>query len=255
MIACKYARMIAALPLLPNLLPSLDLPLPGGDADGFADLFMTDLPWPLPETGSVAPQPAPLPPIMLPPFDGAEGGIPAETSGLPPALSGNAKGDDAALPDVEMPLPDPCAPDMPPPDAALPDIPAPASSPTPAKTTPAADTPPLAAPEPPADPVAHKVLERLSGLTAQDDLGPLQVVVEREGDQIRIVLMAERADTLDLMRRHADQLLADLSREGLANATCTFIHPPRAEEAAPSPDATHIDITAYRSASGLDLRL
>lgn len=54
------------------------------------------------------------------------------------------------------------------------------------------------------------------------ELGPMQLSISGEGDGLRIAITAERPDTLDLLRRHADQLLADLRQGGLAGATVSF---------------------------------
>ncbi|MGQ0564909.1 MAG: flagellar hook-length control protein FliK [Gemmobacter sp.] len=55
-----------------------------------------------------------------------------------------------------------------------------------------------------------------------DELGPLHLNVATEGDMLRIALTVERPETLDLLRRHADQLLADLRQAGFGHATLSF---------------------------------
>jgi flagellar basal-body rod modification protein FlgD len=55
-----------------------------------------------------------------------------------------------------------------------------------------------------------------------DELGRLHLHVMSEGDHLRIALTAERPETLDLLRRHADQLLADLRQAGFGGATLSF---------------------------------
>ena len=55
-----------------------------------------------------------------------------------------------------------------------------------------------------------------------DELGRLHLQVTTEGDTLRIALTVERPDTLDLLRRHADQLLGDLRQAGFGGATLSF---------------------------------
>ena len=107
-----------------------------------------------------------------------------------------------------------------------------------------------------------------------DELGPLHLHVTTEGDTLRIALTVERPDTLDLLRRHADQLLSDLRQAGFGGATLSFgqgtagdgrtaATPPRAAQApmAAAPDpAVAAPTPAFRhgQTSGnapLDLRL
>lgn len=57
---------------------------------------------------------------------------------------------------------------------------------------------------------------------APDELGRLHMHVTTEGDTLRIAMMVERPETLDLLRRHADQLLADLRQAGFGSATLSF---------------------------------
>lgn len=55
-----------------------------------------------------------------------------------------------------------------------------------------------------------------------DELGTLHMRVSMEGDSLRITLLADRPETLDLLRRHGDQLLADLRNLGFGGATLGF---------------------------------
>ena len=57
---------------------------------------------------------------------------------------------------------------------------------------------------------------------APDELGRLHMHVTTEGDNLRIAMTVERPDTLDLLRRHSDQLLADLRQAGFGGATLSF---------------------------------
>ncbi|MDH2326550.1 flagellar hook-length control protein FliK [Cereibacter sp. SYSU M97828] len=92
-----------------------------------------------------------------------------------------------------------------------------------------------------------------------DGLGDIQVMFEREGDATRITLVAERAETVDLMRRHADQLQNELAREGLADADLSFAE--RQQNRQTTSEETSgeaplaIALPPSVPASGLDLRL
>jgi flagellar hook-length control protein FliK len=55
-----------------------------------------------------------------------------------------------------------------------------------------------------------------------EELGQMHMQVTTEGEVLRIAMTVERPDTLDLLRRHADQLLADLRQAGLGDATLSF---------------------------------
>lgn len=55
-----------------------------------------------------------------------------------------------------------------------------------------------------------------------DELGRLHMQVTTEGNILRIAMTVERPDTLDLLRRHSDQLLADLRQAGFGGATLSF---------------------------------
>jgi len=57
---------------------------------------------------------------------------------------------------------------------------------------------------------------------APEDLGSLQFTMTRTPDGMHIHLAVDQPATLDLLRRHADQLLADLRSAGFADATLGF---------------------------------
>lgn len=98
-----------------------------------------------------------------------------------------------------------------------------------------------------------------------EELGPLRLSMVGEGDLIRIVVQAERPDTLDLVRRHADLLVQELRQAGFAGADLSFGH--WQERAPPQPPAPVPDVVpppeppapdwpqAPVATSGLDLRL
>ncbi len=105
---------------------------------------------------------------------------------------------------------------------------------------------------------------------APDELGALRVQVSGEGDAMRLTLAAERPETLDLMRRHGDALLADLRQSGHGGAALAFGQwsGPAGSPARGAPartDSTDDDATSpapapapaatRHGAAGLDLRL
>ncbi len=57
---------------------------------------------------------------------------------------------------------------------------------------------------------------------AADELGPLRLIIRGEGDRIEVHVMAESAGTLDLMRRHAEQLAQELRHAGYRQAEMSF---------------------------------
>lgn len=54
------------------------------------------------------------------------------------------------------------------------------------------------------------------------ELGHLRFMIRHDGDQVNVILTVERPDTLDLIRRHVEQLLGDLRQAGFADATLSF---------------------------------
>lgn len=122
--------------------------------------------------------------------------------------------------------------------------------------------------------VAALVLDGRSGVTEVHldpvELGPVQIAISGEGETLRITILAERPETLDLLRRNADQLLADLRQGGLAGGTIGFggggtgrgDHPPPPESAAPTTSPPHIhqpaafsSVTWATGTAALNLRL
>ena len=98
------------------------------------------------------------------------------------------------------------------------------------------------------------------------ELGRLRFEMTRVGDQMLVHLVVERPETLDLMRRHADQLLDDLRACGFAEPQLSFGHwgqqqdaPDRPATSAalqtPPPPFPTAPPPAATSAGGLDLRL
>jgi hypothetical protein len=69
------------------------------------------------------------------------------------------------------------------------------------------------------------------------ELGAIRVHVTGEGEALRLMIVAERPETLDLMRRHADALRADLAGAGLGGTTLGFGSTPDRREP-PAPERT-----------------
>jgi flagellar hook-length control protein FliK len=103
-----------------------------------------------------------------------------------------------------------------------------------------------------------------------EELGRLRFEMTQSGDTIRVVLTVERADTLDLLRRNADHLMAEFKQAGFTGATLSFgqwgqggadqsARQPQDIESKPA-DAglNEVGFTqpkARRARTGLDLRL
>ena len=55
-----------------------------------------------------------------------------------------------------------------------------------------------------------------------EELGKIRFEIHQKGDQLRVFLAVERPETLDLLRRHADQLVQEFRAAGFAGATFSF---------------------------------
>ena len=55
-----------------------------------------------------------------------------------------------------------------------------------------------------------------------EELGRLTISIRHDGDFVRVTVIADRPETLDLMRRHGGDLLADLRQAGFAGASLNF---------------------------------
>lgn len=56
------------------------------------------------------------------------------------------------------------------------------------------------------------------------DLGKIRFEIHQQGDHVKVVLAVERPETLDLLRRHADQLIQEFRAAGFAGASLGFGH-------------------------------
>lgn len=117
-----------------------------------------------------------------------------------------------------------------------------------------------------AEAVVHAKAETLTRDSVAEDQGRVHVTLHRDGDDWRVVVSADNPATLDLMRRHADQLQQDLAQQGFGGAQLDFSDwtepdtpepPPDTGHAAPAPRAeiAHYTHSPLLPSSGLDLRL
>ena len=164
-----------------------------------------------------------------------------------PALAPRAEGGAAPLP-AAAPLPrklveggaaatlpaDPASASGPSADAGagLTDAPSLAGAAPPPPTGPApphiSAAPPVAAPLPAAVPaqIVQAAADSGSPVTeirlSPDELGSLRIELRTEGDRAFVTLCAERAETLDLLRRHSDRLAADFRAAGFVQVDLGF---------------------------------
>lgn len=74
--------------------------------------------------------------------------------------------------------------------------------------------------------VTQATAEAAPGVTdlrlSPEELGSVRIELRTEGDRVTVAISAERQDTLDLMRRHADRLAGDLRAAGFAQLDLSF---------------------------------
>ena len=146
-------------------------------------------------------------------------------------------------------------------EAAPKETPRPAPSVPPlltADTAPAAQSPvPLPAPAAPhivthphAEPppaVARQITEGLSAALAEpaagdrielvlrpEELGRVRFELRGEGDRLMVTLTADRPETMDLLRRHLPDLLAELEQAGYGGASLDFGQPGHSDRPPPT---------------------
>ncbi len=171
------------------------------------------------------PQPQPQPPAKgavqadaVP----ATGGVPRKSD--PSATSGPAPDTSTGTKDAVAHLPDrtagalPEAPAFAPSDPALPlrNDPRPVEARHPAQPMPPTVVPMLvdAARALPDAPVTLTL--------TPEDLGALRFEMQSRGDTIHVSLTVERPETLDMLRRHVEQLTGEFRQAGFANASFSF---------------------------------
>ncbi len=122
--------------------------------------------------------------------------------------------------------------------------------------------------------VAHLVVsqaaDRAELLLEPAELGRLRFEITQRGEGVQVIIMAERPETLDLLRRNGDQLLGDLRSMGFTGSDLSFGswggQPSKQDQpelsgdfAEPAPfSGAHVfnnNPAARRSGDGLDLRL
>lgn len=123
--------------------------------------------------------------------------------------------------------------------------------------------------------LAHSVAEsghsRAELILQPAELGRLRFDLVTQGDQVQVTLAAERPETLDLLRRHADELRQEFKASGLDAGTLSFGQWGNRGEQHAAPDPQGFDVAAEAtpslppvtrsaprlpvSGSGLDLRL
>jgi flagellar hook-length control protein FliK len=106
---------------------------------------------------------------------------------------------------------------------------------------------------------------------APEELGRLTISIRHEGESVRVTMIAERPETLDLLRRHAGDLVADLRQAGFSGTSLSFGHSGQGQSARfaenpqadkdptpsqPPPSETKLPAPSRSSkGSGMDLRL
>ena len=77
----------------------------------------------------------------------------------------------------------------------------------------------------PAQLLPHHAAAKTGGvdvLLQPEELGHVKFHIQQHGETVRILLSAERPETLDLLRRHSDQLLQEFRQSGFSQATLNF---------------------------------
>ena len=99
-----------------------------------------------------------------------------------------------------------------------------------------------------------------------EELGRLTISIRHDGDFVRVTVIADRPETLDLMRRHGGDLLADLRQAGFSGASLNFgqggqprfANPQAATKSEPlqhlPPETKPTAPSRSRKGSGVDLR-
>ncbi|MES2435845.1 MAG: flagellar hook-length control protein FliK [Pseudomonadota bacterium] len=116
---------------------------------------------------------------------------------------------------------------LPAPDHAVPPLTNPASPPPipPHQTVQMQILPPSLPATVPAQLIHHAAAAKTGGvdvLLQPEELGHVKFQIQQHGDTVRILLSAERPETLDLLRRHSDQLLQEFRQSGFSQASLNF---------------------------------
>jgi Flagellar hook-length control protein FliK len=112
--------------------------------------------------------------------------------------------------------------------------------------------------------------ERVEVILSPEELGHVRMDFRAEGDGMVVFVTAERQDTLDLLRRHGDQLVAELRQAGFSGTSLAFghwgqsprdAHHPTRDGAFPPPESRKPLIATLglkppeMAGQGLDLRI
>ena len=156
---------------------------------------------------------------------------PAQQSAAPasaqllPAMTAKPTDDAAVTPSPPAALPDQTTlqpvSDQPPPQAN-PISPQPIPPHQPAQPQ---ALPPSLATAVPAQLLHHTTAAKTGGvdvLLQPEELGHVKFQIQQHGETVRILLSAERPETLDLLRRHSDQLLQEFRQSGFSQASLNF---------------------------------
>ncbi|WP_175481985.1 flagellar hook-length control protein FliK [Gemmobacter aquatilis] len=132
---------------------------------------------------------------------------------------------------------------------------------------PEAMTPETAASPPDSAAECGQTDSRMELTLAPEDLGPLHFSMETQGDVIRVLLSAEQPVSLELLRRHAAELVQNLHDAGYREARMSFGHwqqarasdtraPPRIVATPPLPEPADSPPQPTRRAGrrGLDIK-
>ena len=105
---------------------------------------------------------------------------------------------------------------------------------------------------------------------APEELGKIRLFLTPHGDKLRVVIQAERPETMDLLRRNTEGFTAELRQSGFANTTFSFSSwgeshrpPPRQTDSksahkfedAPAAPTSIADQIKASGRTGLDLRI
>lgn len=69
---------------------------------------------------------------------------------------------------------------------------------------------------------AHPGEPKIEVIVPSAEIGALRMEIVTEGDALRMVLMVERPETVEMVRRHLDQLRAELAGLGFSSADLSF---------------------------------
>lgn len=136
-----------------------------------------------------------------------------------------------------------------------------------------------AVPKPPPDLAAqithHMAAAKAGGVElvlSPQELGKIRFEIQQVGDGVRVVLTAERPETIEMLRRHSDQLLQEFRQSGFTGSSLSFGNwNQRGQSETPSQQQSDIDdlqnetasyaamppvaIPIYVEGQGLNLRL